>query len=170
MTDKPLRPQLNIRLDKNPSLLDDIKQAATDRNTSASEFVIDAIKSALGKPTTTTPTETPSLEGILAEVDKHLDAKLDERLGEFERRLLVQVRQYDRQPPPEKDRQVREESRQDSEEIKPEARPDYQELRDRILRSLTTGRGSFASTSPQYRAASKALDRFIAEIEVDLKE
>jgi hypothetical protein len=31
MPDKPLRPQLNIRLDKNPSLLDDIKQAASDR-------------------------------------------------------------------------------------------------------------------------------------------
>lgn len=35
--------------------------------------------------------------------------------------------------------------------------------------SLTTGKGSFASTSPQYRAASRALDRFIAQIEADAK-
>jgi hypothetical protein len=49
------------------------------------------------------------------------------------------------------------------------APPDYQEIRDRVLKSLTTGRGSFASTSPQYRAASRALDRFIAQIEGDAK-
>ncbi|MHC5725592.1 MAG: hypothetical protein ACYT04_32465 [Nostoc sp.] len=55
----------------------------------------------------------------------------------------------------------------------PEIRPDCQAIRDsealrrsadRVLKSLTTGRGSFASTSPQYRAASRALDRFIAQI------
>jgi len=43
------RPQLNIRLDKNPGLLDEIKGAASDRNITASEFVINAILSALGK-------------------------------------------------------------------------------------------------------------------------
>lgn len=162
MTDKPVRPQLNIRLDKNPSLLDDIKQAASDRSTTVSEFVLDAILTALGKPTTTTPTDTPSLEAILAEVDELIDAKIDKRLGEFEQRLLTQFRQNDRQPQPEEDRQV-------AEEVRPEARLDYQEIRDRVLRSLTTGRGSFASTSPQYRAASKSLDWFIAQIEADLK-
>ncbi|MBN3925609.1 hypothetical protein [Nostoc sp. NMS4] len=30
MPDKPIRPQLNIRLDKHPGLLDEIKQAASD--------------------------------------------------------------------------------------------------------------------------------------------
>ncbi|MHC5717538.1 MAG: hypothetical protein ACYTX0_36895 [Nostoc sp.] len=133
MPDKPVRPQLNIRLDKHLELLDDIKAYASDRNITASEFVIDAILTALGKSTTTTPTDTPSLDAILAEVDKILDAKLDQRLGEFERRLLAEFRQNDRQPPPEElieDRQVMS-----------EARPDYQAIRDHILKSLTTGRG-----------------------------
>ncbi|MHC5823185.1 MAG: hypothetical protein ACYT04_46970 [Nostoc sp.] len=157
MTDKPLRPQLNIRLDKHPSLLDDIKQAASDRNTTASQFVIDIILSALGQPTNTTPTDTPSLEAIKAEIDELIEAKLDKRLGDFEQRLLAQIRQDDRQPAPE-------ELIEDISETRPETRPDYQEIRDRVLKSLTTGRGSFASTSPQYRAASRALDRFIAQI------
>ncbi|MEH2293442.1 MAG: hypothetical protein V7K31_10120 [Nostoc sp.] len=45
--------------------------------------MLDAIKAALGKPTTSTPTDAPSLESILAEIDKILDSKLDERLGEL---------------------------------------------------------------------------------------
>ncbi|MEH2131659.1 MAG: hypothetical protein V7K86_13685 [Nostoc sp.] len=162
MTDKPLRPQLNIRLDKYPSLLDDIKQAAGDRNTTASQFVLDAILSAVGKPTTTTPTDTASLEAILAEVDELIDAKLDKRLGDFERRLLAQFRQDDGQPAPE-------ELIEDIPETRPEVRPDYQAVRDRVLRSLTTGRGRIAPSAPQYRAASRALDRFISEIEADAK-
>lgn len=157
MPDKPIRPQLNVRLDKHPKLLDEIKQAAGDRNTTASQFVLDAILTALGKLTTTTPTDTPSLEAILAEVDKHLDAKLDERLGEFEGRLLAQFRQNDRQPPPEENRQVIEETR-------PDARPDYKEIRDRILRSL---KARVATTSPQYKTATKVLDTFIAQIEAE---
>ncbi|MBN3945380.1 MAG: hypothetical protein HWQ38_02345 [Nostoc sp. NMS7] len=162
MTDKPLRPQLNIRLDKHPSLLDDIKQAASDRNTTASQFVLDAILRALGKPTTTTPTDTASLEAILAEVDELIDAKLDKRLKEFERRLLAEFRQDDRQSATEEDRQVVEEAR-------PETRPDYQEMRDRVLKSLTTGRGRIAPSAPQYKSAVKVLDRFITEIQGDTK-
>lgn len=79
MPKKPVnnRPQLNVRLDKEPTLLDEIKKAASDRNITVSEFLIDAIKSALGKPA------TPSLESILAEIDKIIDAKLDLRLGEL---------------------------------------------------------------------------------------
>ncbi|MGJ5633289.1 hypothetical protein [Nostoc sp. CALU 1950] len=54
MPDKPVnRPQINIRLDKDPSLLDEIKAYASDRNITKNEFLIEAIKSALGKPTTT---------------------------------------------------------------------------------------------------------------------
>jgi hypothetical protein len=75
--------QLNVRLDKSPELLDKIKQIASARQITVSEFLIDAIKSALGKPATPTPTAAPSLESILAELDKRIDAKLDERLGEL---------------------------------------------------------------------------------------
>ena len=82
MPDKPVnnRPQINIRLDKDPTLLDEIKKAASDRNTSVTEFLLEAIKSALGKSTFT---PTPSLESILAELDNVIDVKLDERLGEL---------------------------------------------------------------------------------------
>ncbi|WP_341532178.1 hypothetical protein WKK05_40165 (plasmid) [Nostoc sp. UHCC 0302] len=162
MPDKPInnRPQINIRLHQEPQLLDEIKKAASDRNTTASQFVIGAILAALGKPTTTTPTDTPSLETILAEVDKHLDSKIDKRLREFERRLLAEYRQNDRQPPTEEiieDRQVIEEDR-------PETKPNYQVIRDRILKSL---RAKVATSSPQFRAASRALDRFISELEAE---
>ncbi len=90
MPDKPVRPQLNVRLDKHPGLLNEIKAYASDgyagtkgdhRNITASQFVLDAILTALSKPTTTTPTDTPSLETILAEVDKNIDTKIDERWG-----------------------------------------------------------------------------------------
>ncbi len=155
MTDKPVRPQLNIRLDKYPSLLDDIKQAASDLNTTASQFILDAILSAVGKPTTTTPTDTAYLESIKAEIDELIDAKLDKRLGEFEQRLLAEFRRNDRQPPLEEHRQV-------VEEVRPETRLDYQEVRDRILRSL---RSRVATTSPQYKTATKVLDKFISELE-----
>ena len=82
MSDKPVRPQINIRLDKEPSLLDEIKKAASDRNTTKSEFLLGIIKTALGKPTTTMPTPAPSLETIMTEIDNIIDTKLDERLGE----------------------------------------------------------------------------------------
>lgn len=85
MPDKPAsnRPQINIRLDKEPGLLDEIKKAASDRNITASEFLLDAIKAALGKPATPTPSAALSLESILAEVDRLIDTKLDKRLGEL---------------------------------------------------------------------------------------
>lgn len=188
MPDKPAnnRPQINIRLDKEPGLLDEIKKAASDRNTTASKFILDAILTALGKPTTTTSTDTLSLEAILAEVDKLIDSKLDERLGDFERRLLARLRQDDRQQAPEEDRQVVEKNRQqppeelieEDRQIIPEARPDYQTIRDsealrrsadRVLKSMITGRGRIAPSAPQYKSAVKVLDRFIAEIQGDAK-
>lgn len=44
--------------------------------------------------------------------------------------------------------------------------PDYEAVRSRVLKSLTQGRGkgTFASTSPQFKAASRALDLFISEL------
>jgi len=37
-------------------------------------------------------------------------------------------------------------------------------VRDRVLKSLTSGKGKVASTSPQFKTAAKALDRFILEL------
>ena len=42
--------------------------------------------------------------------------------------------------------------------------PDYEAVRDRVLRTLTSGKGKVASTSPQYKTAARALDRFILEL------
>ena len=42
--------------------------------------------------------------------------------------------------------------------------PDYLAVRDSVLKSLTSGKGKIATTSPQYRTTSKALDKFIASI------
>ena len=164
MLNKPQnnRLQLNIRLEKFPQLLDDVKRAASNRNVSSSEFVVNAILTALGKPTITTPIDTTSLDAIKSEIDQLIDTKLDKRLEEFEQRLLAQFRANDSQPPPE-------ELIEDIPEIKPEIKPNYQAVRDRILKSLTTGRGRIAPSAPQYKSAVKALDRFISEIETDPK-
>ncbi|MEH2321011.1 hypothetical protein [Nostoc sp.] len=91
--------------------------------------------------------------------------------GGVERRLLAQFRpsdrQENRQPPPaeliEEDRQVIPEARQET------SPPDYQTIRDRVLKSLITGRGRIAPSAPQYKSAVKVLDRFIAEIQGDAK-
>ena len=42
--------------------------------------------------------------------------------------------------------------------------PDYEAVRDRVLRTLTSGKGKVATTSPQYKTAGRALDRFIEEL------
>lgn len=39
-----------------------------------------------------------------------------------------------------------------------------QQMRDRVLKTLTAGKGKVATTSPQYKAAAKALDRFVDEL------
>lgn len=36
--------------------------------------------------------------------------------------------------------------------------------RDRILKTLVTGRGKVATTCPQYKTTRKALDKFIEEL------
>jgi hypothetical protein len=45
------------------------------------------------------------------------------------------------------------------------SKPDLQLVRDRILKSLITGRSNVATTSPQYKAAAKVLDRFVEELQ-----
>ena len=42
--------------------------------------------------------------------------------------------------------------------------PDYEAVRSSVLKSLTSGKGKIATTSPQYKAAARALDRFISEL------
>ena len=42
---------------------------------------------------------------------------------------------------------------------------DYKAVRDHVLKSLITGKGKVATTSPQYKTAAKALDRFIQELQ-----
>ena len=42
--------------------------------------------------------------------------------------------------------------------------PDYEAVRDRVLRTLTSGKGKVATTSPQYKTAARVLDRFIEEL------
>ena len=42
--------------------------------------------------------------------------------------------------------------------------PDYEVVRSSILKSLITGKGKVATTSPQYKTAARALDRFISEL------
>jgi hypothetical protein len=76
--------------------------------------------------------------------------------------LRLDARPDDRQQAPE---ELIEEDRQIVEEARPEPRPDYQGVRDRVLKSFTTGRGRIAPSAPQYRAAAKALDKFIVELE-----
>ncbi|MBD2770975.1 hypothetical protein [Iningainema tapete] len=43
--------------------------------------------------------------------------------------------------------------------------PDLQLVRDRVLKSLTSGKSKVATTSPQYKTAARALDRFIEELQ-----
>ncbi|MCW5319349.1 hypothetical protein GTQ43_39020 [Nostoc sp. KVJ3] len=81
--------------------------------------------------------------------------------------MLEQFRQDDIQQPPETLMEISPETRPDDrQETTP---PDYQTIRDRILKSLITGRGRIATSAPQYKSAVKALDRFIAEIQGDAK-
>lgn len=42
--------------------------------------------------------------------------------------------------------------------------PDLYLMRDSVLKSLTVGKGKVATTSPQYKTAARALDRFISEL------
>ena len=43
--------------------------------------------------------------------------------------------------------------------------PDLSTLRSSVLKSLITGKGKVATTSPQYKTAARALDRFIDELQ-----
>ncbi|MBO3463397.1 hypothetical protein G7B40_040950 [Aetokthonos hydrillicola Thurmond2011] len=40
----------------------------------------------------------------------------------------------------------------------------YEAVRSRILKTLLTGKSKVATTSPQYKTASRALDNFIKEL------
>lgn len=103
--------------------------------------------------------------------------------------MLAELRQSDRQPPPEEIKPDRQETRPDYqqlrdrnqeleaevlrlngileqvEELNSAPKPDLFALRDRVLKTLTTGRRAVGTTSPQFKSAVKTLDRFIEELQ-----
>lgn len=92
------RYQLNLRLDKEPELLDEIKNAAEKRSVNITTFVLDAVRAALGKPTST-PSPAPSWDQINERLEHLIDNKLEERLGKVERRLRDEVKVQPHQQP-----------------------------------------------------------------------
>ena len=92
--------------------------------------------------------------------------------------MLVEIRQSDRQAPPEEikpdyqDLQLRNQEleaevlrlKKQAEELNSVPKPDLFALRDNILKSLTSGRGKIGTFSPQYKTAVKVLDKFIEEL------
>jgi hypothetical protein len=131
-----------------------------------------------------TPPATATMSTLLAEVDKRIVeqlAPIHEKLNQLEaafggvRSLSVDKIDTPRQ---QENSQFIEQLRSDNEALvhknqelqqelgnaaaTPEP-PDYKAVRDRVLKSLT-GRGRIATTSPQYKTAVKALDKFIEEL------
>jgi len=60
--------------------------------------------------------------------------------------------------------QLEERNQELIQQLKNVAVPDYEAMRSRILKSMTTGKGSFASTSPQYKSANRAMGKLIEDI------
>ena len=52
-----------------------------------------------------------------------------------------------------------------AEELNSAPKTDLFALRERVLKSLTTGRRAVGTTSPQFKSAVKTLDRFIEELQ-----
>jgi len=130
-----------------------------------------------------TPPATATMSTLLAEVDNRIAeqlAPIQEKLNQLEAayRLSVDIVDKVDTPRQQENSQFIEQLRSDNEALvhknqelqqelgnaaaTPEP-PDYKAVRDRILKSLT-GRGRIATTSPQYKTAVKALDKFIEEL------
>ncbi|MGI2908355.1 hypothetical protein [Tolypothrix sp. VBCCA 56010] len=54
-----------------------------------------------------------------------------------------------------------------AEELNSVPKPDLFALREKILESLTTGRGKVGTFSPQYKTAVKVLDRFVEKLNTE---
>lgn len=88
MSDQKERIQLNLRLDGHRELYDAVKVAAAERNTSVNQFVINALRAALGwEPIESTPSpKTEVLEERLAALEERLALviNLESRLAALE--------------------------------------------------------------------------------------
>lgn len=86
------RLQLNLRMDGQNELLEAVRQAAEAQGVSINQFVLNALRTAVGRETIhrTTPLNSDALESLRRELEgtleqrlaELLDKKLDERLGE----------------------------------------------------------------------------------------
>lgn len=131
-----------------------------------------------------TPPATATMSTLLAEVDKRIAEQLvpiHEKLNQLEGAYRLSVDNVDKvdKPRQQENSQLIEQLRSDNEalvhqnqELQQElsnaatqSPPDYKAVRDRILKSLLSGRGRIATTSPQYKTAVKTLDRFIEELQ-----
>jgi uncharacterized protein (DUF1778 family) len=83
---KQERIQLNLRLDGHKELYEALKVAASDQDTSVNQFVINALKAALGWKATPSPQKVGVLEERLASLEERLAVvvSLEERLAALE--------------------------------------------------------------------------------------
>jgi len=64
----------------------------------------------------------------------------------------------------ERTQELEEQNQQLQNKLKNIAMLDYEAMRSHTLKSMTTGKGSAASTSPQYKFASRATGKLIEDI------
>ncbi len=83
---KQERIQLNLRLDGHKEMYEALKVAASDQDTSVNQFVINALKAALGWKTAPSPQNVGVLESRLASLEERLAVvvSLEERLAALE--------------------------------------------------------------------------------------
>jgi uncharacterized protein (DUF1778 family) len=90
------RKQLNLRLDNEGELLEEIKEAARDRNISLNQFVIEALRVALNKPIHDTRQSLNIVLDRLDELEKKWQT-LQERMDKIDTRQILD-NQLDKQP------------------------------------------------------------------------
>ncbi|MBD1889319.1 toxin-antitoxin system HicB family antitoxin [Coleofasciculus sp. FACHB-SPT9] len=85
------RIQLNLRLDGHKDLYEAVKVAASEQDTSVNQFVIDALKAALGweAEAAVSPQIVSEIESRLALLESHLAlvSSIENRLDEVEQQL-----------------------------------------------------------------------------------
>jgi len=88
MSDSKERIQLNLRMDGHRELYDAVKAAAAERNTSVNQFVVNALRAAVGWEVEQTPSpqKVGVLESRLASLEERLAVvvNLEERLAALE--------------------------------------------------------------------------------------
>jgi len=81
---KQERIQLNLRLDGHKELYEALKVAASDQDTSVNQFVINALKAALGWKAAPSPQQVGVLEERLASLEERL-AALEQQPGKLQK-------------------------------------------------------------------------------------